>query len=413
MIGLNFSLFAVVGMLLNFACAADVQATTSRKKLMGYYAAYHSQVQSVAQIPWQLYTDVTFFVAIPQLNHSFGFPPGLNASLFNQLAPDFVKQAKSQNVNPILSVGGYTGSGAFSVMVKDDRSRRDYAKTLVDYAKRYGFVGLDIDWEYPNSLGIGCNNYNKADTVHFGAFVKEIRSIWPTGILSAALSINGLIGANGTATTQETADLVKYLNFTNVMAYDVFGNWALTTGPLAPLFDTCAPENPVSVETALNVFLKQGFHRNQILIGAPGYARSYQLISPQLVPRRVAGHTSYYYQKHTKAAPPGGATDDKPGKDVCGVMNGWAGIWLVKELISNHWLSANEASGENGYRRYFDECSGEPFLTNGTYFFSYDDQFSLRAKANFTKHAHLAGMFIFDTLGQPDLAIQVVKDTLQ
>lgn len=87
------------------------------------------------------------------------------------------------------------------------------------------------------------------------------------------------------------------------MAYDVFGNWAATTGPLAPIRDTCSPESPISVETAVAAFTKQGFKPSQMVLGIPAYARSYELTSAKLVPRTVGNQVSFYYQNHTTIAP--------------------------------------------------------------------------------------------------------------
>lgn len=87
------------------------------------------------------------------------------------------------------------------------------------------------------------------------------------------------------------------------MAYDVFGNWAATTGPLAPIYATCAPDTPISVETAIVALTKQGFTPCQMVLGIPAYARSYELTSAKLEPRNVAGKTSLYYQNHTTVAP--------------------------------------------------------------------------------------------------------------
>lgn len=46
---------------------------------------------------------------------------------------------------------------------------------------------------------------------------QELRTQWPEAQLSAALSVSGLIGANGTATVDETKDLVANLDFALVL----------------------------------------------------------------------------------------------------------------------------------------------------------------------------------------------------
>ncbi|KAH9824716.1 family 18 glycoside hydrolase [Melampsora americana] len=387
--------------------------STRSKKVMGYYPAYNSRFQTPSQIPWSLYTDLTFFVAIPHLNGSFTYPPGLTSQHAEKLAKEFVTLADSHKVLPAITYGGWTGSRFFSTMAKDEANRKKYAKILIDFAKKFGFKGIDIDWEYPNAAGIGCNTFDKMDTVNFGLFLQEIRKQWPKAQLSSALGISGLIGASGSAATaEETKLVVKYLDFVKIMAYDVFGNWAATTGPLAPLRATCAPENPISVETSLEAFIKQGFKPQKMVLGLPAYARSYELTSSKLTPRNVDGKVSLYYQKHTSVAPRGGKSDDPPMIDVCGVQTNWGGLWLVKELMEKGYLSKDQLEGGKGYKRYFDECSGTPFLTNGKYFFSYDDKVSVVAKAKYAKSKKLSGIFFFDTQGLPDFAVKAGRDAL-
>ncbi|PLW15192.1 hypothetical protein PCANC_12853 [Puccinia coronata f. sp. avenae] len=71
-----------------------------------------------------------------------------------------------------------------------------------------------MDWEYPNSDGVGCNTKNPANVINFGKLVKEIRALWPGACLTAALSVNGLIGANGNpSTTTKTTLLKQYLDY--------------------------------------------------------------------------------------------------------------------------------------------------------------------------------------------------------
>lgn len=389
------------------------ERSTQSKKVLGYYPAYNYKFQTPAQIPWSLYTGATFFVAIPNLDGSFTYPPGLTSQKADELAKEFVTLANSHKVIPAITYGGWTGSRFFSTMAKDDANREKYAKILINFAKKYGFKGIDIDWEYPNGAGIGCNTFNKMDTVNLGRFLKEIRKQWPEAQLSAALGVSGLVGASGdAATAEETKLVVQYLDFAKIMAYDVFGNWADTTGPLAPLYATCAPETPVSVETALAALMKQGFQAEKMVLGLPAYARSYELTSSKLTPRHVNGEVSLYYQNHTSVAPRGGKTDDKPMKDVCGVQTPWGGLWLVKELTEKGWLSEDHSKGGQGYTRYFDKCSGTPFLTNGKYFFSYDDKTSLVAKANYAKSKKLAGIYFFDTQGLPDFAVKAARDAV-
>lgn len=44
-----------------------------------------------------------------------------------------------------------TGSDKiFPQMASDSGSRSKFIESAIQFAKRYGFQGIDLDWEYPN-----------------------------------------------------------------------------------------------------------------------------------------------------------------------------------------------------------------------------------------------------------------------
>ncbi len=59
---------------------------------------------------------------------------------------------KSQNpsLKVLLAV---LGSAQFNRIVHDATLRRNFVQTSVEHLKRYGFDGLDLDWEYPGNRG--------------------------------------------------------------------------------------------------------------------------------------------------------------------------------------------------------------------------------------------------------------------
>ncbi|WAQ91668.1 hypothetical protein PtA15_15A58 [Puccinia triticina] len=308
--------------------------TASRPQVKGYYPSYNSDGQPVSKIDWTAYTDVLYFMVIPQPDFTLSYDPKLTKAQGDKLVTEFVAAARKH----------------FSNLTSTDAARKRFAQLLVQFGKKHGFVGIEMDWEYPNG---------------------------------------------------------------NLMAYDVYGAWAPTTGPLAPIRATCAPAAfGQSVETGVQIALKQGFKASQVILGIPGYAKRLELVSPKLVVQNVKGHLTEYYQNHTSVTPPGGQFDDKPGKDICGNAQKWGGSFLVNELVSNGWLTKDQKHGAGGYTRYYDLCSGQPFLTNGKYFITYDDQFSTVDKAKFAKQNALGGIYFFDTQGPAPETVRAARQAL-
>eukprot|EP01084_Bolivina_argentea_P228813 386361_1 len=71
--------------------------------------------------------------------------------------PQFYQQivamkSKNPKLKVIISIGGWNfPSNFFSVMVSDSASRSHFIKSCQSFMSQYGFDGVDLDWEYPNS----------------------------------------------------------------------------------------------------------------------------------------------------------------------------------------------------------------------------------------------------------------------
>lgn len=67
----------------------------------------------------------------------------------------FVKlKQRNPMVKTMVAIGGWNeGSTKYSKMVTDDGLRGTFVQSAVKFLQKYGFDGLDIDWEYPNQRG--------------------------------------------------------------------------------------------------------------------------------------------------------------------------------------------------------------------------------------------------------------------
>ena len=168
---------------------------------------------------------------------------------------------KKQNpkLKIVLSIGGWT-AGNFSEMAADERCRLSFARDCKRVVDQYGFDGIDIDWEYPTSdeAGISCS---PDDTDNFTLLMRDIRAA---------------IGKQKLLTIATIADAkfidfracLKYLDFVNIMAYDVAN---------PPKHHTTLYRSSLSgritVEEAVQAHLKAGVPRQKLTLGMPLYGR--------------------------------------------------------------------------------------------------------------------------------------------
>ena len=119
---------------------------------------------------------------------------------------------QNPNLKVLLSVGGW-GAGNFSEMAADEGHRKAFAKNCLNAVTKYGLDGIDIDWEYPTSSSAGISA-SAADTDNFTLLMKQLReTLGKDRLLTMASASN--------AKYVNFKDVIQYLNFVNVMTYDM------------------------------------------------------------------------------------------------------------------------------------------------------------------------------------------------
>jgi len=316
----------------------------------------------------------------------------------------------------MFTIGGWGGSLYFSELLRTASGRAAFAQDIVAYLNKYGFAGVDIDWEYPNNSGIGCNKHNSADSGNFLLFLAELRSlVGNKKLITAAATGSGFLDANGNPLS-DASGFARYLDYLTIMNYDIYGpTWSTTTGPNAPLYDTCSPIKD-SASSALAYWTKAGFPACKLLLGVPAYGYAYTTKSSTLSAQTYGKQKTYMYQASSSVAPKGDANDVySSGKDICGHEgSGYSGTWTYDTMISGGILSSDGQTGLKGFKRYWDNCSETPFLFNSAkkYFISYDDSQSIQQKAEYVRSKGMAGINIFDSSGFNAAVYKVARSSL-
>ncbi|CEQ41924.1 SPOSA6832_03687, partial [Sporobolomyces salmonicolor] len=358
--------------------------TTAKPPIVAqYWPAYASSSQPPSAFPWNQ-TDLAYYFVTTTTES--GFKPGGAQSLAD--LKSFVAQAKAHNTKALFSIGGWEGSVYFSDLLATTVKRQKFAKQVQAFMTQYGFDGVDIDWEYPYSTGIGCNTDRPKDYKNLLNLLKILRtSLGSSKLITAAVSATGIVGADGNV-MGDMSPYAQYVDYLNLMTVSfVFSRlpscspWSATTGPLSPL-RTCNTDG--SVTDAVMTWTSASFPAEKLLIGIPSYAISFTTNSSTLSTTTVNGGSSKLFQAWTGVVPKGDSSDITPSTNVCNyTTTAHSGHWQYWELIDEGFLSKNGTAGRGGYTRYFDQCTQTPFLFNPKkrHFLSYDDPQSAGAKA--------------------------------
>lgn len=268
----------------------------------------HREPFSMAMIDTQLLTDLYYaFAALgyvnrsvdpanPRLTGDFTIQPteGNDQSvLYPQVLK--LKQESAKGLNLFLSVGGWNfndpndpeGVGRntyrlFSQMVSTKENRKQFIESAVEYLHRFGFDGLDIDWEYPGDLTRGGA---VEDFANFVTFLKECKEAFGPAKLYLSYSAPAYVPAGLPKEYREDpskyfkwlAKCSEYLDRINVMAYNYHGPFDIPkiTGANSPLNRDTDPKSPLFIAKTLDNYLNHGVPAEKMVLGLPAYGNSY------------------------------------------------------------------------------------------------------------------------------------------
>ncbi|CAE6390033.1 unnamed protein product [Rhizoctonia solani] len=367
-----------------------------------WFASWHANDFPLANVSWNKYTTVSYSFAVTTPNISF-----VNIS-DPEVFKDFVSTAHTNNVSATISVGGWTGSLYFSSAVATADNRTEFVKTMVSLLKDNNLDGLSFDWEYPNAEGIGCNTKSPNDTENFLLFLKELRSSLPANAtLSAATSINPFISADDSPSTN-VSEFATVFDYIQIMNYDVWGPWSDTSGPNAPLNDTCAvnaTQKIGSAVSAVEAWTKAGFPVDQLVLGVGAYGHGFSVAPADALNNTILNPYSPFNKSFT---PPGDAWSDTAANgtlDVCGNPQAADGSYTFWGLIEGGFLNENgTANTAQGITYKYDECSQTPFVYNQTsgVLVGFDNAASFTAKGQFINTTGLRGFAMWEAGGDYD-----------
>ncbi|NTW72796.1 MAG: glycoside hydrolase family 18 protein, partial [Eubacteriaceae bacterium] len=362
-----YAMTLVFGVLIVILIMTYKPPVENSTRLVGYYAAWSAWSDFTPdQIDGEKLTHINYaFANIDEsLKITLGYP-NLDPENFKKLN---TLKKKHPNLKTLISVGGWSWSGRFSDAALSDESRRIFADSCVDFIIKYGFDGVDLDWEYPVSGGVAENARRPEDKENFTLLLKMIRDRLDVQGQEDGkhylLTIAGGAGSRYINNT-ELGTLHEYLDFANLMTYDFHGSWDKYTDFNAPLYldGSASPQLKLSIEEVVQSWLDAGFPANKIVLGIPFYGHKYE---------NVQNENNGLYQTYQGSSS------------------------LSYRAIAENYLNAP------GYVRYFHKDSKVPWLFNGSIFISYDDEESIGLKAVYIKSKGIGGAMVWELSQDPD-----------
>lgn len=230
----------------------------SKTTVMGYWASWLEYLLPAKDIYFNYLTHLCVGKARPSEN--------INEIEYKNWMTDekiigIVSMCNFNSVKPILMLGGsIDGDGVDSTprFEKHAKNPVEFAKTIVTFCKKFGFKGVDIDWE------------PVAESSYFDItkLFEEIRKQWPQCYLTFPCQWPNKNYQNETNFELFIKDIHKLCDKINVMSYamvNVGGGW--NAHHSSAIKKTNVTGNPSSIEYSIEILKKMGVPDSKIGVG--------------------------------------------------------------------------------------------------------------------------------------------------
>lgn len=302
-----------------------------------------------------------------------------------------VKLASEAGTKVLISCGGWTGGLNFSSMVASPASRQALIKWNIDYISTYNLAGVDIDWEYPNDPGPGCNQYSPEDASNLLLLLKELREALDKAFPNEHKEITLAVFLVPWGPGQDIKDVsafVPYVDRFQVMVFELNSADDPLSGPNAPFMTEPGKGSPYGFVESIEYWHAAGVPYNKLVGGVPFFGRARTLLVTK-------DPTTQYNPAETPFRPFGDQDDGPYTNPYCPAdSQPQSGEWKYKNPRSQGLL-VTPTTAAAPWIRHFDEITKTPWLYNPTnhQYISYDDPVSIGIKTKWAIEKGLAGLF--------------------
>ncbi|KAJ7504007.1 glycoside hydrolase family 18 protein [Mycena galericulata] len=366
---------------------------------MGWYPDWGT---SLTNVSWGMYSHVAFAFAqviyILTTTSDSGTIEIDNATALTE----FVSTARLNNVIPLLTIGGWTGSQWFSSAVATSENRTNFANAITSLVTTYSLDGIDFDWEFPGGGGLPCSTKSNNDSANFLSLLQEVRKQNNTLLLTSTASLVPFVGFDGSP-MWNMSGFAEVLDWVELMVYDTWGV-PQTAGPNAPLISSCEPveyqSDSGSATSAVAAWIQASFPAHQIVLGLAAYGHSFNVTNAAAFNSNGSLNT---YPAIGGSQPVGPSDVGPLTPDQCGDPGTVSGVFTFAQLVHSGFLEKNGFAAAN-IEYTVNECTKTPYVydPDTDVFISYDDATSFAAKGAFISGQNLAGFAVWEATGDYD-----------
>ena len=309
------------------------------------------------------------------------------------------------DVNIVISIGGWSKCGYFSEMAYTEEGRASFIASCMETLEKYPWLdGFDFDWEYFGGSGEGegrlpeseddqgCPIWGTSaeDSENFAKLLSDLREQ-----IEAKYGENGkYLTACASASTgwtlpcQNWEIVHPYLDYVNVMTYDMTGTWEGVAGHNS---------NIKHVEDAIFA-LKVGskIPAEKLCVGSPMYGMDLKLTAASSTADAATGMAIESYR------PNGGAeiTQEMIGAWAAEAVSGY------EILLEDGKATLGESfdNGGTGWHCVYNKFHRSAYLYNDDpdseyylWYISYENAYTLQDKLDYVLDEDLGGIIVWES----------------